>query len=121
MSVLQRAQQHEIDVSRTDSLGFQRSPQSQNERVFMTCFSASASKALLRPEQKSMVWMKDIFHKFTLFGVLNADCCAGMISVAKVSTYLPHRRRFIEGDLFPNCVASLFPQSVLIFACQVLN
>lgn len=55
----------------------------QDERVFWNSSNLSGSKALLLPEQKNVLWMKDIMREFTLPSGLVVDCCDGTCSVAK--------------------------------------
>lgn len=85
------------------------------ERVFRTDFSLSGSKALIRPEQKNMVRMKNIICKFSLPGGLVVDCCVGTFLVGKPYMQLSHHRRFFGRDLHSECVASILPQLAPFF------
>lgn len=46
-----------------------------------------------------MLWMMDIFRKFTLLGGLVVDCCAGIFLVAKTCMILPQHRLFVGSNL----------------------
>lgn len=93
----------------------------QDERVLQNGSIASGSKTLVRPEQKSMVWIKVFTCKFALLEMQIVIYCAGTFPVAKACMLLLHCRRFFGCDPDLEWVASSLPQMAPIFARQVLN
>ena len=81
----------------------------------------SNSRAMLRPEQKSITLMSDIIEKFSKPGDLVVDPCSGTFSVAKACLLLPKHRRFVGCDLDPACLQHTEDRLIELFARQLLN
>lgn len=76
----------------------------QKERVYKGKSGKYGFKLLMRLEQRSTAWIKDIVQKFTDPGSLVVDDCAGTFSVTKASIILRKHRRFIECKSDSSCV-----------------
>lgn len=93
----------------------------QDYRVFRTGSSASDFKALLRLEQKNLVWKMYNIQKVALSGRLVVDCFAGIFSAAKACIHSPQHKLFVGSDLDSECVALSLSQLALNFAREILN
>lgn len=94
---------------------------SPDDWVFQAGFKPSIRKVRLCSEQKNVLRMNKIVHKFTFPSDLLVDCCACTFSVAKAYTLLQLHTRFVGCDLDPGYVTSSLPYLSLVSARKVLN
>lgn len=78
-------------------------------------------RAMWRPEQKNVSWMKDLVGKFTRGRDVVMDFCTGTYPTAKTSMLLDQHRKFVGCDLDSDLLMAAKPDLLLTFALQVLN
>lgn len=93
----------------------------QKARFFQAGSSAFIFKALLCPEQKIILYIEDIVHKFTLPSLLVVDRRAETVLVYNVCKLLPQHRQCVGSNLESESVASSLLQLILVFARHVSN
>lgn len=74
-----------------------------------------------RPEQKSIMLMKDLVSKFSSPGAVVMDTFCGTLSTAKACLSLHKHRKFVGCDIDSACIDASLPGLLLIFAKQCLN
>lgn len=90
----------------------------QEEHVYKKKGGVSGFKWLMRPEQKSTMWMKDIAQTS---GKLVFDACSGNFSVTKACVFLPKYRRLRGCEVDLSGVTDAKPQLILLYPRPVLT
>lgn len=83
--------------------------------------SRAGRRAIWRPEQNSVSWMRDVMRRFSEAGDLKMSFCAITCSIAKACMLLDQRRNFAGWDVSAEVLSAAEPYHVLTSAFQVLK
>lgn len=74
-----------------------------------------------RPEQKSVLWMKDLIRRFTKRGDWVMDYCAVTCPTAKAFLLLGEHRKFVSCHSDSELIHAAEPDLLLTFLLRALN
>jgi DNA modification methylase len=95
----------------------------KQEAVFypQTSTAGKGKPKMVRPEQKSIAWIKTLVNKYCPRGGIVFDPFAGTLSTAKACISLAQHRKCICGDIDNDCLQLSMPSLVEVFAEQILS